>query len=442
MAMSLHHAATHIPLSHNQRREADTHLHGRRLLLARAIWLTLVVFTLSVSIASLPDYFIELQTVCRLAVCAYGQLSPDTAVTLVHLGISVGNYATIIFVLTALVALTFFGTAGVIFWRKSDDWMALLLALGLVLGGTVPVLLTVGTGISAWWGPIRVVGEMGFLVFFLSFTLFPDGRFVPRWTRWLLVAFSIVSIILVVFTNPLSITNSPWVVVQLLFFSLYVGLLIAQTYRYRYVSTLVQRQQTRWVFSGLSVNIVVSIGALLPALIFPRSLAHPVFLVVYFCALFLYPATIGTAILRYNLWDIDVLINRTLVYGSLTASLALVYSGLILALQFLLRGLINQNSDVAIVVSTLAIYALFQPLRRRIQNIIDRRFYRRKYDVARTLAAFSATLRHEVDVSRLSEDLVTVVQETMQPAHISLWLRPTALNRKELATWSSPPPAP
>jgi hypothetical protein len=439
MAMSLHHAATHLPLSHDQHQEADTRLHGRRLLLARMIWLTLVVLTLSVCLASLPEYFTELHTVCRLAVCSYGQLSPDTLVALEHLGLSVGSYATFMLVLATLVALAFFGTGGVIFWRKSDDRMALLMALGLVLGGTIPVLFTVGTGHSAWRVPILLVSELSFLVFFFAFTLFPDGRLVPRWTRWLLVVFSIESGIFVVFANPFTATASLWIVVpfDLLFFALYAGLIIAQMYRYRYVSTLVQRQQTKWVVFGLAVNIVVSIGALLPALIFPRSLAPLVFLLVYLGALFLYPSTIGVATLRYRLWDIDVLINRTLIYGTLTVMLALVYFGLVIGLQSLVHLLTGSLSGqpLVIVASTLAIYALFQPLRRRIQRVIDRRFYRRKYDAARTLAAFSATLRQEVDLDRLREDLVTVVEETMQPACVSLWLRPPAQDGRKRTSW-------
>jgi hypothetical protein len=150
------------------------------------------------------------------------------------------------------------------------------------------------------------------------------------------------------------------------------------------------------------------------------------------------PLSFAIAILRYRLWDVDVLINKTLVYGLLTGTLVAVYAGCIVGLQALLRGLFNQTSEVAIVLSTLVIAALFQPLRKRIQAIIDRRFYRRKDDAARTLAAFSATLRNEVDLSKLREQLVAVVQETMQPAHVSLWLRKPQQQGKHQAWISTP----
>jgi hypothetical protein len=144
------------------------------------------------------------------------------------------------------------------------------------------------------------------------------------------------------------------------------------------------------------------------------------------------PISIGIAILRYRLYEIDLVINRTLVYGALTTTLALVYFGGVATIQAIFRALTGQEEQgqFDIVVSTLVIAALFNPLRRRIQAFIDRHFYRRKYDAAKTLEAFSAKLRDETDLDALSEDLTSVVRETMQPAHVSLWLRPDSAPRR------------
>ena len=133
---------------------------------------------------------------------------------------------------------------------------------------------------------------------------------------------------------------------------------------------------------------------------------------------------VGIAILRSRLYDIDIIINRTLVYGPLTAMLVVVYLGSVVSMQYIFRALTEQRSQIAIVASTLVIAALFNPLRRRVQALVDQRFYRRKYNARKTLGAFSVKLRDETDLQTLKNDLVGVVRETMQPAHVSLWLRP------------------
>jgi hypothetical protein len=136
------------------------------------------------------------------------------------------------------------------------------------------------------------------------------------------------------------------------------------------------------------------------------------------------PVAIGFAVLKYRLYDIDILINRALVYGSLTVLLASAYVGGVVGLQAVLRGLSGQESTLAVVASTLAIAALFSPLRRRVQAFVDRRFYRRKYDAAKTLAAFGSRLREETDLDALRDDVVGVARDTMQPEHVSMWLHP------------------
>jgi Zn-dependent protease with chaperone function len=179
--------------------------------------------------------------------------------------------------------------------------------------------------------------------------------------------------------------------------------------------------------TGRAVPIAINIIATALGLFFPtlaeRNLLYLLMLneLGFMIPLFI-SLSFGFAMLRSRLWDIDIIINRTLVYATLTAILAFIYFGLIFTLQFLFQGFFRQNNAFAIVVSTLAIAALFQPLRHRIQVIIDRRFYRRKYDAAKTLEAFSATLRNELDLNQLREQLLSVVEETMQPAHVSLWI--------------------
>jgi hypothetical protein len=143
------------------------------------------------------------------------------------------------------------------------------------------------------------------------------------------------------------------------------------------------------------------------------------------------PIAVGIAILKYRLYDIDLLINRTLVYGALTATLVAMYVGSIVVLQGLVRALTGQESQLAVVASTLLIAALFNPLRRRVQGFVDRRFYRRKYDARKTLEAFSTTLRDETDLRALNDHLVGVVRETMQPTHVSMWLRPDTGSKGE-----------
>lgn len=212
----------------------------------------------------------------------------------------------------------------------------------------------------------------------------------------------------------------------------------AQIYRYRRVSNAVQQQQTKWVVFGVSIGLGAVLVLELIISFFPSfnqvPLANLIIGTAFYLALFVIPLSIGIAILRSRLFDIDILINRTLVYSSLTAILVLVYFVSVIGLQALLSVFTGRLSPgaqtpVVIVASTLGIAALFQPLRRRIQTMIDRRFYRAKYDAARTLAAFSKTLSNEVDLNQLRENLLAVVQETMQPTHVSLWLRNTEPSR-------------
>jgi len=187
-------------------------------------------------------------------------------------------------------------------------------------------------------------------------------------------------------------------------------------------SGLVERVQLKWV--AYSVALIGTTGLVVdPGIANLASAWYPSGTVVLSIVILAVPVTIGVAMLRYRLYDIDVVINRTLVYGALTGSLVLVYLGSVVGLQYAFRAFTSGTSQLAIVASTLLIAALFNPLRRRLQDFIDRLFYRGKYDAQKTLEAFGARLRDETDVEALGDDLVMVARETVQPVHVSLWLR-------------------
>ena len=241
--------------------------------------------------------------------------------------------------------------------------------------------------------------------------------------------------------NPFGLEGQPWVA-----FAANVGLLaflacilvsvVSLILRYRR-SMGEERQQIKWIafatsFVGLGF-VGVMVSGLIAFVFAPESwggaaASAPLWFDLLFAVVLLslggVPVAVGIAVLRYRLYDIDVLINRTLVYGLLTLSLALVYSGGVVVSQGVLHALTGQESTLAVVASTLVIAALFSPLRRGVQAFVDRRFYRTKYDAVKTLEAFNARLRDETDLEALSADLVGVARDTVQPEHASLWLRP------------------
>jgi hypothetical protein len=420
---------------------SDVHLSGSLRLLARGGWLALVVLTLAIFFASLPVYIAQLQTPCTGSACEYQQLTHAQVETLTGMGLSPDDYTAYTVALTVAVMVVCLAVSTLIVWRRSYDRMALFVALMLVTLGPIVETTAVPASPSVWQVPNECLLLLFFALFMLVFSLFPSGQFVPSFTRWMLVVFLVVQVPLLPST---SVNQLGWLV------SLgeMATLALVQLYRYRWVSSPRERQQTKWVVFGLTVPITIAVSMSVPYLIFPvftepGSLYPLAYNQVSILLSFCIPLSFGFAMLRYGLWEVDVLINRTLVYGTLTVIVTGVYVGLIIGLSALLRGIISQDNGVAIVISTLVSFWLFQPLRQGIQSSIDRRFYRHKYDAAKTLQAFGAILRQEVDLEQLREQLLAVVQETMQPTSVLLWLCPSHQEKRagvpfSLGTQSNP----
>jgi hypothetical protein len=371
---------------------------------------------------------------------------------------NVPTSSALVTVCLSFVILAFSTVGALIASRRPENPIGWLFCCGALIWGLGELALEYGVytlvtapgafpaGVWAAWFGAWARGIGGFFMVLFLLLLFPAGRLPSR--RWRVVAWAAVGYV-ALFTlaswlspasqdfrlssvrNPLGLDLE---IVNLFAGVIYLSLPLillasgaAVIVRFRR-SRGEERQQIKWFAYAVAVMVFLftlgqSLGLTQVARVAPLVFAIP---------LVGLPVAAGIAILRYRLYDIDVVINRTLVYGTLTATLVAIYFGGIVLLQGVFVALTGEKSTLAVVASTLAIAALFNPLRHRIQSFIDRRFYRRKYDARRTLEGFSARLRDETDLGALNDHLVGVVAETMQPAHVSLWLRPdTASQRRQ-----------
>jgi hypothetical protein len=402
---------------------APTTLRGSWLIFARVAWVVVAITVLAIIVFSVPSSFEHYSSVCTATseVCserAGDRPTPEGVRALQDAGLSVRTYALLNVVLDKVFQLVWFMVGALIFWRRSDDSMALLVSMFLVSFGPVTVDTTAAdalvTSHPAWLLPVLSVAIVGQVCVTLFFLLFPSGQFVPRWTRWLAVALIANQVPDVLYPGLYSQSLALERISFWVFVGGVVSLVWSQVYRYRRVSSPAQRRQTKWVVFGTTLGVAGTFPFQVPVDLALVGGDTPLALLLlrtgFALSFLLLPLSISVAVLRSHLFDIDVLINRTLVYGSLTTVLVAVYFGGVVGLQRLLSPLVGEGNQLVIVASTLAIAALFNPLRRRIQAFIDRRFYRKKYDARKTLEGFSAKLREETDLDALSEDLVGVVR--------------------------------
>jgi hypothetical protein len=402
--------------------------------MAIAVWGLIALAYLTFFVTDLRLDFAQLQIACQGPNCNYLAVSPAEMETLAAWGLSPRAFALIMTGMTVLGVGVWCLLSGLILWRQGASRIGWAISLALI---AMPVSMisdadNLANNIPALFIPSVILSQLGVAILFLFLYLFPNGRFYPRWA-YVPLSLSYVSFSTFSLGFAGLIALPAWafdasVLVAIGMFSLTIGL---QVLRYRRVSTALERQQTKWVllgFSAIAVSFPVWIllfGGVLDIPAGPPRLVATLggWLLTHVIISGL-PVTMAIAILRYRLWEIDLVIRRTLSYSALSAVLVSVYLGSVLVLQSTFQAITGQRQGALVtVLSTLTIAALFGPVQRRVQAGIDRRFYRRKYDAAQTLASFAASVRNETDLERLSAQVVSVVKDTMQPASVGLWLR-------------------
>ena len=408
--------------------------------LALAIWILVALVFLVLFLADLITNFYRMLVPCTGALgfvgeaCYFAAISPAEVAVLSSWGLTMQAYAVANAIGSVVVLLVYWALGGLILWRQGSSWLGLTVSLALII---LPVSVISGSADWAAINPILFIpgvsaSILGTVVVEIFLYLMPNGRFSPRWAYIPLIFSLLLVIVLTLEVN--GIITLAEQTLSFIYITTISGILLSigfQVYRYLRDSSALERQQTKWILFAvvmylLSILVWVLIygGALTIPAGTPRLMANLFgLLFINFFALLILPVAITIAILRYRLWDIDLIIRKTVVYAVLTGLLLLVYGGMIVLLQSIFDVVSDQQSPVVIVISTLVIAALFAPLRRRVQALIDRRFFRKKYDAQQVLAQFAQTARDETDMQILQADLLRVVQETMQPDVASLWLK-------------------
>ena len=420
--MNLPSVSTQTAVDAQPRGETDTRLRGRWLVLARVVWVGIAVLSLGLVIASIPSYFAFLHVLCTgaPATCRNnGQITPDYLRALQALGLSLDSYATYLVALVIVFAVVYASIAAVIFWRKSDDRMAFFASLTLV---TFPAAFSTSELAllpSAWSLPGHFVIFLGNISLFLFFYLFPTGRFVPRWTRWLWVGVIVFWAVDGLF-NSLRFSTLAGVV----FLGLVCSIPVAQIYRYRRVSSAGQRQQTKWVVFGLSIGLGGFLVINIFAAFFPSLVQGPLVDLILSTALYLFllliPLSIGVAILRSRLFDIDLIINRTLVYGILTVSVI----GLYVLVVGYLGALFGTSGNLLIsLVATGLVAVLFQPLRAFLQRGVNRLLYGQRDEPYTVVTRLSQRLEVTLAPDAVLSTIVETVAQALKLPYVAILLK-------------------
>jgi signal transduction histidine kinase len=409
---------------------ADTRLTGTRLLLARGVWIVLMLVFCGFYLAALLVYAVQLH---GFQTGVYAHLISTHAVVNGYdafefsYPLLTGPYATFNIALLTLVMPPFWiAISLLIFWRRSDDWMALFVSLFLTMLVTIfSPALSVLSYVVGFTSPLGICITLLQLVAMSSagffFVLFPDGRFVPGWTRWLTLAYLLLQVFFCLpSTSPYSLVRWP----SVLLFPLLLGIAFAwgfaQLYRYRRVSTAIQRQQTKWIVFGMLVSMFLDTSNVLLPLVLPGS-AHTVFIILsevtFPFFLILIPGTIGFAVLRYQLWNIDLIINRTLVYGLLSLSVLGLYLLVVVGLGTLFSA--SRNLLLSLFATGL-VAILFQPLRQRLQQAVNHLMFGERDEPYRVLSRLGSRLEATLAPESFLPTIVETVAQALKLPYVAI----------------------